>query len=312
MRPPYQQVEHIVFRVARENDSTDKGFRPVRIIDNVLFTQGTRHDLLHYRHHPSAHTWMLTTHPIRSTERYIITTFPRYRRISFVTEPITVTNVAHMLNDYGVVLSSYKPSHDFQGVWIPHGIGLSLVQGHSRVALSTKKKRISVICSGKQLTDYHKQRILFVKSLQEALGDDIDVFGRESHDIPRKSKGIVPYRYHVVLENCCHPHYWTEKIADAYMGEAYPFYAGCPNLHEYFPKESYTPIDIFNIQKSVETVVALSASDLWLEKRDAVYMAKKRYLFQHRRNVKLAHVVNQLAYTLPKTPDAPCPPSAIQ
>ena len=311
MRERARHVKHIVFIAQKQGDNPRKGRPPPCIINNVLLAQGTPHDFAHYRHHPSAHTWMVRPLPHREIEKFV-TTFPRYRRIGFVTEPVAVATASDLFNDYGIVLSSYKPNYDFQGVWIPHGIGMAVVPATNRALLPMKKKRISVICSGRHLTNYHKQRTRFVKSLQEALGDDIDVFGRDSNPIGKKRDGIFPYRYHVVLENCCHPHYWTEKIADAYMGEAYPFYAGCPNLHEYFPKESYTPIDIFNIQKSVETVVALSASDLWLEKRDAVYMAKRRYLSQHAKRAKLSHVVRQLAYTLPQVPDTPCSPFILR
>jgi hypothetical protein len=41
------------------------------------------------------------------------------------------------------------------------------------------------------------------------------------------------------LENSQSPHYWTEKLTDAYLGWAFPLYVGCPNVGDYFAKESF-------------------------------------------------------------------------
>lgn len=41
-------------------------------------------------------------------------------------------------------------------------------------------------------------------------------------------------RFHVAIENCRMPDYFTEKIMDCFMTEAVPIYWGCTNIKKYF------------------------------------------------------------------------------
>ncbi|MBC6497810.1 MAG: hypothetical protein GDA54_05780 [Alphaproteobacteria bacterium GM7ARS4] len=300
------RVEHLVFLVEKQKENDAPHHRQHKTVNNVQFVFKNV-SALEYRH-CCVPQWLYIDHGDIVTEGFK-TTFPRNRRILIVTEPLAVRQYdTSYFNQFGIVLSSYKPGKGFDGVWLPSPIYL---QQAYVMSASEKTKIISAICSQKRNRNYHRQRLRFVESLKEEMGDKLDVFGRDSNPIPKKRDGIVPYRYHIVLENCRHPHYWSEKLSDAYMGEAYPFYSGCPNLYDYFPRDSYTPIDIFNIQQSVDTVATLSASTLWLDKRHAVAMAKKRLLHQHNRLSVLSHIVKKLAYALPREADTPCAPCTI-
>ncbi|MCA9026210.1 MAG: hypothetical protein KDA86_13460 [Planctomycetaceae bacterium] len=62
------------------------------------------------------------------------------------------------------------------------------------------------------------------------------------------------YRYHVAVENHIAEHHWTEKLADAFLGATLPFYFGCPNASDYFPAESFIPIDIRDFDTAVSTI----------------------------------------------------------
>ena len=53
------------------------------------------------------------------------------------------------------------------------------------------------------------------------------------------------------------PSYWTEKLADAYLGYALPVVSGPNNLAEWFPEESFVPIDIDDPAR------AKSAGPIW-------------------------------------------------
>ena len=57
---------------------------------------------------------------------------------------------------------------------------------------------------------------------------------------------MVDYEYSVVLENSQQKNYFTEKLADAYISWCIPLYWGCPNIQDYFPKNSYHLLDINN------------------------------------------------------------------
>ena len=117
-----------------------------------------------------------------------------------------------------------------------------------------KTDLISVICSNRATTEGHRRRIEFVRQLQEHFGSRLHVFGRGIKDIQDKWDAISKYRYHIVIENSSFADYWTEKLSDAYLGWAFPFYYGCPNLEEYFPLESFVRIDLNNFEGTVAVI----------------------------------------------------------
>ncbi len=141
----------------------------------------------------------------------------------------------------------------------------------ARSDLPEKTKLISVIVSDKAVIAGHTYRRAFVARLREHFGARLDIFGRGIRDLPDKADGIVPYRYHVALENSQFPDYWTEKLADAFLGGAHPFYWGCPNLDRYFPASSFTPINIYDPAAAIATIEAAIAEDRFAATRgDAV------------------------------------------
>lgn len=113
---------------------------------------------------------------------------------------------------------------------------------------------ISVVCSNLTTTHGQRDRLKFLDKLKQAMPNRILHYGRGFQTINDKFDAIRPHRYHLVLENSSTPDYWTEKLADAYLGFAYPIYAGCPNLAEYFPAEGFTPIDIRNHDASITII----------------------------------------------------------
>jgi Glycosyltransferase family 10 (fucosyltransferase) C-term len=119
---------------------------------------------------------------------------------------------------------------------------------------AAKTKLISAIVSDKTTTAGHRHRRALVARLRERFGDQIDIFGRGVRDVPDKADGILPYRYHVALENSELPDYWTEKLADAFLGRAHPFYWGCPNIERYFPAASLTRINIYDPDETIATI----------------------------------------------------------
>lgn len=113
---------------------------------------------------------------------------------------------------------------------------------------------MSIISSNVTITAGHKRRQAFTKRLCEHFGSKIDFFGRGVRDIEDKWDAISGYKYHVVIENSSFADYWTEKLADAFLGGAYPFYYGCPNVLDYFSPHSLTLIDINDFERSAEVI----------------------------------------------------------
>lgn len=144
-----------------------------------------------------------------------------------------------------------------------------------------KTKLCSVVCSNKAVTRGHKRRLAFVERLKKELGDEIDVFGRGFREIKDKDEALADYRFHIAIENSSHRDYWTEKLADPYLRGCFPIYAGCPNLSDYFPKDSYVPIDISKPDLAIKTIRSVLASKMDVEHAAALAEAKRRVLWEH-------------------------------
>lgn len=148
-------------------------------------------------------------------------------------------------------------------------------------AVPHKDKLISVISSSKVYTKGHADRIDFVQKLKAHFGDSIDVFGRGINDFLDKWDVIAPYKYHVVLENSAYDDYWTEKLADAYLGDAYPIYFGAPNIGEYFDEKAYTMIDINKPDEAIAKIEWLLSHDIYEERKNEITEAKAKVLNEY-------------------------------
>jgi hypothetical protein len=145
-----------------------------------------------------------------------------------------------------------------------------------------KTKLISTVCSSKQQGHtMHKLRFEFTKKLQESL-PDVERFGHGVKWIKTKAEALDPYKFHVAVENYIAPHVWTEKLADAFLGYTVPIYCGCPNVYEYFPKDSIIQIDINDIDGSIDKIKKIVSIPGEYERRlDSVKEARRRVLEEY-------------------------------
>ena len=120
--------------------------------------------------------------------------------------------------------------------------------------IKNKSGLLSTIVSSKNFLPGHKQRLLFTSKLMEEKDIDLDVFGYGFNEIADKRDALVPYKYHLAIENGVHPHYWTEKLADPILGKCIVFYHGAQKVNEYFSKETVVPIDINDEEKSINII----------------------------------------------------------
>ena len=117
-----------------------------------------------------------------------------------------------------------------------------------------KTLSISTVTSSKhQSHTLHRKRNFFIEELQKKL-PQLDRFGRGIREINDKADSIDPYKYHIAIENHCCDHWWTEKLSDAFLGLALPFYYGATNAGEYFPSKSFIEIDINDIEGSASII----------------------------------------------------------
>jgi Glycosyltransferase family 10 (fucosyltransferase) C-term len=143
-----------------------------------------------------------------------------------------------------------------------------------RATRPEKTRDLSVVCSAKSHSDGHTVRLSFVEQLKEHFGDRLDWFGKGIRPVEDKWEALAPYRFHISLENAAERDYWTEKLADAYLGCAFPFYWGCTNLGEYFENDAFRPIDPAHPRRSIEVIESVIAEGITAERLHAVERAR--------------------------------------
>ena len=157
-----------------------------------------------------------------------------------------------------------------------------------------KKKLISVITSTKATHDGHAKRLRFVHKLKKHFGQQLDVYGRGINPVKDKSEAMVDYRFHVVLENSSCDHYFTEKITDCFIAGCYPMYYGCPNIGDYYPENSYLPIDIDDFATAVKVIENAIANDYDQKYRQQLRQARDMTMYEHNIYPLLVRIINEL------------------
>jgi hypothetical protein len=163
-----------------------------------------------------------------------------------------------------------------------------------------KTKLLSVITSNKAFTQGHIDRIRFVEKLKLRYGNILDVFGRGFRDFDDKWDVLAPYKYHIALENSSQRHYWTEKISDCFLAGTFPFYYGCTNLDDYFPEASFQAIDMFDFERTVETIDRLMARNTFEERQSAICQSKQLTLGKYNMFNYVASLCDRLDASRPK------------
>lgn len=148
-------------------------------------------------------------------------------------------------------------------------------------SVDDKSKVISTVCSSKQQRHtLHNKRYQFTQELKVRY-PELDIFGHGVKLMDDKAEALDAYRYHVAIENYLGEHHWTEKLADAFLGLTLPFYYGCPNATEYFPAESFIPIDIDDIDRSYEIISRAIRDNEWQKRLEYILEARRRVLEEY-------------------------------
>lgn len=165
-------------------------------------------------------------------------------------------------------------------------------------ALSTllcpvKDKNISMMCSNKTMMPGHVMRYQFYQLLSKEFKGQIDFYGAGIKLVDDKADILLPYRFHICIENSTDDHYWTEKIADPILGYSIPIYCGAPNITTYFPKDALVLIDINKPEEAVSTIKNLleHAEEEYQRRLPALIEARKLLLDKYNLFPMLAQFV---------------------
>lgn len=104
---------------------------------------------------------------------------------------------------------------------------------------TVKTKNISIVTSNKRMMPGHNRRMDIINKLRKDFSGKIDFFGAGYNFVEYKADALIPYRFHICMENSTIPYYWTEKFSDPVLANCIPIYCGCTNIDSYFDNRGY-------------------------------------------------------------------------
>lgn len=251
----------------------------------------------------------------------LVTDVPKNRRILFVTEPPGIRSYhSSYLRQFGTVVTPYLlRGFGFRQVIrhtaLPWHFGIDFNASEpcataldwdtlSSMPWPEKSRPISVITSTKAILPRHRERLAFIERLRREFGDAIDIFGRGFREIGDKADAILPYRFHIVLENNSIDHFWTEKLADAYLGFSMPLAVGSSNLGRYFPQGSFLELDINDMDEAVRKMRAAIDSNIDIGARAEILEGRRRVLEEHNLFFAIPALIRELGLSSSRRPAA--------
>lgn len=217
---------------------------------------------------------------------------PRERTMLITGEPSTITVFGRdYLRQFGCILSFQEPwamkhpnviYHHPGLIWhygLPFREGSFITWDQMEAAgVPEKTEMLSTVCSQRtgNIT-LHSTRVDFTWRLKEEL-EALDIYGHGVNPMNDKAEVLDPYRFHIAIENHVYDHHLTEKLPDAFLGHTVPFYHGAPNTAEYFPKESFIPIDINDYDRSKDIIRSHLANNEFEDRLPYIQEARRRVL----------------------------------
>jgi len=217
---------------------------------------------------------------------------PREKTMLITGEPSTITVFGtDYLRQFGCILTFQErwamkhPRVIFHHPGLPWYYGLPTGGGElitwdmmAATSLPEKTKMISTVCSIRtgNIT-LHSTRVDFTRRLKGEL-PELDIYGHGVNPMNDKAEALDSYRFHIAVENHVYVHHLTEKLPDAFLGYTLPFYHGAPNAADYFPKDSFIPIDINDYQRSRDIIKSHLANNEYEDRLPYIIEARRRVL----------------------------------
>lgn len=157
--------------------------------------------------------------------------------------------------------------------------------------LCEKKNKVAVITSNKTLTRGHRRRLDFILKLKSIIPEILDIYGEGFEFVIDKYDVYSKYKYVLAFENCQEKGYWTEKIADAYLCEAFPFYLGAPDLSDYFSMDSFEKIDISSVNQTADKISQCIKNDYYENKLPIILEEKRKILSNYNPFMRICQIL---------------------
>lgn len=178
-------------------------------------------------------------------------------------------------------ISDYMPA-----IWYVNNSFQELDKG----AIPDKQKRCSWITSGIARTENHRQRLNFLKLLQDS-ELEFDLYGRRLPDwannlgtVENKWNAIAPYYYNLAIENYAdNDLYVSEKLWDSLLSWCLPIYYGGSAADKLLPEESFLRLPSLDEKGLAYIQNVTSNLDAWHEAIDKI--AEARQIILHELNL---------------------------
>ncbi len=144
-----------------------------------------------------------------------------------------------------------------------------------------KTTLLSAMTSSKTSLPGHRNRLEFLYALKNEFKDtelDFQILGRGICNFNSKDDVLIPSKYTLAIENTSEPHYFSEKITDAFLCNTMPIYFGAPNIFEYFPKNSLVYLEDLDIEKAKGIIKYTIENNLYEKNLDSILTAKNMVL----------------------------------
>lgn len=143
----------------------------------------------------------------------------------------------------------------------------------------TKTKNISIVTSNKRMMPGHNKRMEIIDRLRNDFPNEIDFYGSGHNFVTYKADALIPYRFHICMENSTIPYYWTEKFADPVLAYSIPIYLGCTNICDYFDNRGFETFDCNNYEKLKSLIQQI------LDKPEELYKKYYSYMLENRKRI---------------------------
>ncbi|BAU63190.1 hypothetical protein STA3757_05480 [Stanieria sp. NIES-3757] len=191
----------------------------------------------------------------------------------------------------------FAPIPDYMpAIWYVGNSFQELVTGN----VPEKQKTCSWITSGISRTENHRQRLAFLKLLQEN-GVEFDLYGRNLPTwsntlgtVQNKWNAMAPYYYNLAIENYAdNDLYVSEKLWDSLLSWCLPIYYGGSAADKLLPPGSFLRLPSLD-EKGLNYIKEITSTlDAWYEAKDKI--AEARQIILHKLNLLewLANFVEQ-------------------
>ncbi|AFZ34768.1 hypothetical protein Sta7437_1198 [Stanieria cyanosphaera PCC 7437] len=181
----------------------------------------------------------------------------------------------------------FAPIPDYMpAIWYVNNSFQELATGN----VPEKQKICSWITSGISRTENHRQRLAFLKLLQEN-GVDFDLYGRNLpawfHSlgtVQNKWNAMAPYYYNLAIENYAdNDLYVSEKLWDSLLSWCLPIYYGGSAADKLLPPGSFLRLPSLD-EKGLNYIKEITSTlDAWYEAKDKI--AEARQIILHKLNL---------------------------